>query len=68
MTFTDGETTLGTVPLDGNARALLPISSLGVGTHTITASYSGDATFGPSSDTFTQTVNLDGADCERPDD
>ena len=57
VTFMDGETTLGTVPIDGNARALLPISSLGVGTHTITASYSGDATFGPSSDTLTQTVN-----------
>jgi len=28
-----------------------------VGTHTIAASYSGDATFGPSSDTMTQTVN-----------
>ena len=56
VTFTDGETTLGTISLDGNGRAFLPTSSLSVGSHTISAVYSGDATFASSSDSLTQTV------------
>ena len=57
VTFTDGETTLGTVSLDANGRAILATSSLSVGSHTIQAMYSGDAMFTSSSDSLTQTVN-----------
>ena len=56
VTFTDGSTTLGTDSLNGSGKATLKISSLGVGSHTIGAAYSGDATFAPSSASLTQTV------------
>ncbi len=47
VTFKDGTTTIGTVsPMAGVAT--LGISTLAVGTHSITASYAGDATAGPS--------------------
>ena len=45
VSFSDGGTLLGTVPLDGSGRATLTTSALAVGSHAITASYSGDADF-----------------------
>jgi hypothetical protein len=42
ITFRDGPTTLATVPLDGAGQAVLTTASLSVGTHPITAEYSGD--------------------------
>ncbi len=47
MTFQDGETTLGSITLvDGTAT--YTISTLTVGSHSITAVYSGDANFAGS--------------------
>ena len=43
VTFTDGATTLATIPLGGSSQALFNMSSLALGPHTITAVYSGDA-------------------------
>jgi hypothetical protein len=42
VTFKDGTTVLGAVPLSGN-QAILTVSSLGTGSHPIAAVYSGDA-------------------------
>ncbi len=57
VTFKDGATTLGTVPLDGGS-ATFVAGNLPVGTHAITASYSGDAnTNGSTSAPLTQAVN-----------
>ena len=58
VTFKDGATTLATVPLvDGFVFASLSTSTLAVGSHSITAVYSGDANFAPStSAVLTQTV------------
>src|SRR5581483_1206686 len=56
--FTDGASTLGTVALDNNGQATLSISTLTLGSHSITVSYSGDANFiGSNSAVFTQIVN-----------
>ncbi len=43
VTFWDGVTTLGTGTLDGAGQATLTTAALGVGLHTITAEYGGDA-------------------------
>jgi hypothetical protein len=48
VTFLDGSTPLGTVPLDSNGRAQYTTAALGVGTHHITAVYSGDPHFAVS--------------------
>jgi parallel beta-helix repeat protein len=45
ITFTDGATVLATVSLDSTGHASLTVSSLTVGAHPISASYSGDSTF-----------------------
>jgi predicted outer membrane repeat protein len=56
VTFFDGTVLLGTVLLDGSGRATLT-SSLAVGSHSITASYSGDSSFfGRTSAIFTESV------------
>lgn len=47
VTFKDGNTVLGTVPLTSGV-ATLTTSTLSVGTHKIVASYSGDANFNPN--------------------
>jgi hypothetical protein len=47
VTFKDGANTLGTGSLV-SGQASLPVSSLSVGTHSITATYGGDTTFQPS--------------------
>lgn len=57
MTFKDGATTLGTGSLSAG-KATFTISTLGAGTHYITAVYAGDANFDTStSGTLTQTIN-----------
>jgi len=57
VTFSDGATPLGTAPLAGGAAALT-VSSLTPGSHSISASYAGDASFtGGNSNTVTQTVS-----------
>ena len=48
ITFKDGAMTLGTVPLDGTGHASLMISALAGGSHSITAAYAGNSTFGAS--------------------
>ena len=45
VTFSDGGTPLATVPLDGSGRATLTTADLAIGSHSITATYSGDAHF-----------------------
>jgi hypothetical protein len=55
--FRDGSTVLGTVSVSSGSAAL-SISSLAVGAHSITAAYSGDATYNPSNSAAVQeTVN-----------
>jgi streptogramin lyase len=50
VTFFDGSTLLGSAPLDGSSQATVSVS-LGVGQHSLTASYAGDAAFAPSTST-----------------
>ena len=45
VTFKDGAATLGTGPLNGSGQATFTTSSLGIGPHSITAAYGGDANF-----------------------
>jgi hypothetical protein len=57
VTFLDGTTSLGTATVSSNV-AQLSLSSLSVGSHSITAKYSGDGNFTAStSSPVTQTVN-----------
>lgn len=61
VTFKNGSTTLGTSNLDGTGQATFTISTLAVGSASITASYNGDSNFNTStSSALTQTVNKDG--------
>jgi len=48
VTFMDGSTTLGTQILDGSGHASLTTANLALGTHAITAVYSGDTNFSSS--------------------
>jgi len=58
VTFMDGITTLGLGPLNGSGTAAFATSSLGIGSHSITATYTGDATDSAStSNTVSVTVN-----------
>jgi probable HAF family extracellular repeat protein len=56
VSFMDGGTLLGSVPLAGSA-ASFATATLSVGQHAITAAYSGDANFLPSAGNLSQTVN-----------
>jgi len=57
VTFKDGPSTLGSGTLNGSGQAMFTTSTLAAGSHSITASYGGDATFsGSTSSTLTQTV------------
>ncbi len=56
VTFQDGATTLGTVNVGGGA-AKFTTKPLNSGTHNITATYNGSASFSTSSGSLTQTVN-----------
>jgi hypothetical protein len=55
VTFSDGATTLGSVSVS-NFSAVLTTSALAAGTHSLTASYSGDNNYLPSAGSATQTV------------
>src|SRR5439155_731286 len=58
VTFKDGPSTLGTGTLNSSGQAAFTISTLAVGSHSITAFYGGDANFNRgTSPKFTQTVN-----------
>jgi hypothetical protein len=58
VTFNEGTTTLGTGTLDGDGHATLNTNSLAVGSHSITATYGGDANLlGSTSPTLTQVVH-----------
>lgn len=65
ITFSDGSTTLGTVPLT-NGQATFTSSTLSVGSHSITAAYSGDSNFQASTGTLTESVHYEpaGAACD----
>jgi hypothetical protein len=56
VTFTDGTTKLGTVALDTTGAAQVSETFTTAGAHAIVAVYSGDAVYGPSSATFSETV------------
>jgi hypothetical protein len=45
VTFSDGPTALATITLDGSGTATFTIAALALGSHSITASYSGNADF-----------------------
>ncbi len=51
VTFIEGATVLGSGALNASAVASISTSALAVGTHNITAAYSGDATYAPSTST-----------------
>ena len=59
VTFYDGGADIGTVPLDAYGMASLTSSSLSLGSHTITAAYSGSVDYGASaSASSTHTVGI----------
>jgi hypothetical protein len=60
VTFMDGDAVLGTSSLDSNGNATFITSALALGSHAITAVYSGDATYGSNSNALQQTVNQGG--------
>jgi hypothetical protein len=59
VTFYDGTTALGTVSLNSMGMASLTLTTLGVGSHSITAVYSGDAPYAAASSSALQEV-IDG--------
>jgi hypothetical protein len=59
VTFRDGTTSIGTVPLVGNT-AVLSTSLLHAGSHAISATYSGDSNSSESRGTVSQKVNKAG--------
>jgi hypothetical protein len=62
VTFKDGASTLGTGSLSGGGVASFTTSSLGVGSHSITANYGGAATFiASASSALTQVVSTVGS-------
>ena len=66
VTFMDGTTTLGTAPVSGG-QAQFSTSSLNLGSHSITALYSGDTSYaGSNSAPLTQTVIATGACYPQP--
>ncbi|HWD39619.1 MAG TPA: Ig-like domain repeat protein [Fimbriimonas sp.] len=56
VTFQEGSEALATVPLSGNT-ATLPLKTLAVGTHAITAIYSGSANYESSEGAITQVIS-----------
>ena len=58
VTFKNGTAILGTVPINTSHIATITVATLTVGSHSITASYAGNASFlGSTSAVLTQTVN-----------
>ena len=81
VSFHEGATLLGTSSLDGSTTAVFSVSTLNVGTHTITATYNGDVNFPASTSnpvtlTVTQRtgrwrgscIDRDGQRCDADDD
>ncbi len=60
VTFSDGTTTLGRALLNGAATATFSTSSLASGSHSITATYGGDANFSGSAASSNVTVTVQG--------
>lgn len=59
VTFMDGSTLLGTASVDGTGHAALSVASMSAGSHSLTASYGGDAdNFAGASPALTETVQL----------
>jgi hypothetical protein len=56
ITFSDGANLLGTAPVSGGSAAIAT-SALNAGTHTITATYSGDTNWGTATGSVAQTVD-----------
>jgi len=61
IVFHDGNTSLGTSPLDGAGVAVLRINTLAAGAHSITASYAGDGKFDVSTSAAV-TINIANSD------
>jgi hypothetical protein len=60
LMFNDGNSLLGTVSLDNAGKAAISVGSLGIGSHSITASYSGSTGYlASASGAFSQIVNRD---------
>ncbi|WP_263417411.1 Ig-like domain repeat protein [Terriglobus albidus] len=60
ITFQDGSSNLGTIGINGSGVAQITVNTLSVGTHSITATYSGDTnTINAVSNVVTQTVQKD---------
>jgi len=67
VTFTDGNAQIGTETVN-SGQAILTISSISAGSHSITAKYIGDNNFKPStSSAFTLTINQPGTDPQPMD-
>ncbi|WP_169746997.1 Ig-like domain repeat protein [Edaphobacter aggregans] len=60
VVFKDGANAIGSVALNASGIAALASSSLGLGTHTVTAHYDGSNNFNPSSGVISQSVALIG--------
>ncbi len=61
VTFSEGDAPLGTGNLNGSGVATFTTSTLGLGQHTLTATYGGDTNFDVSTSAdFVQTVSPDG--------
>lgn len=56
VTFSEGATGLATITLNASGIATWTTSSLSLGSHSITARYSGSADFNPASDSVTETI------------
>jgi hypothetical protein len=56
VTFKDGTTTIGSVVLSTTSHQVFVISTLTVGTHNITATFVGGASFAPSTSAVLQQV------------
>jgi hypothetical protein len=56
VVFADGGTTIGTSPVGGTGSATFATSTLSVGSHTITATYSGDKNDAPATATLIETI------------
>lgn len=56
MSFLDGTANIGNSSLNNSGVAVFSISTLSVGTHSITASYQGDANFAPSTSPVLQQI------------
>jgi hypothetical protein len=68
VSFYEDTTLLGTASVDGTATAVLPVRTLNMGTHTITAKYNGDAFYGSNTSnvaTLTVTQRTDVAESLR---